>query len=217
MSYWILTASDIPVSITTAQHMTYIDTCTNARKKSFKVYDEAIKERFHEKYTEEAFASPNSTKLTMEMWAKLAEDDKDFQSEFSKVFDNPGVKEADEEFTPNLYDNYVNMELTLYQGGERPEFARVKKILKDTNGRQIGVANDNPILDSRMYEVEYRDGYVATMEANVIAENLFTQVDQEGNIFLLIESIIDTRTSNTKTLQQYAFVITKSGTKQRKI
>ena len=46
------------------------------------------------------------------------------------------------------------MELTLYQGGDRPEFARVNKILKDANGRPIGVANDNPMLDSQMYEVE---------------------------------------------------------------
>ena len=60
MSYWILTASYIPVSRTTAQRVTYIDTCTDARKKIFEVYDEAIKERFHEKYTEEAFSGPTS-------------------------------------------------------------------------------------------------------------------------------------------------------------
>ena len=52
--------------------------------------------------------------MTMDMWAEIAEDDKDFQSEFNKVFDNPDIKEADEEFTPYLYNNYVNMELTLY-------------------------------------------------------------------------------------------------------
>ena len=49
----------------------------------------------------------------MGMWDKLAEYDEDFQSEFRKVFDNPAVKEADKEFTPNLYDNYVNTEMTL--------------------------------------------------------------------------------------------------------
>ena len=89
----------------------------------------------------------------------------------------------------------------------------MNKGLKDANGRPIGLANDNPILDSRIYEVKYRDGYVAEMEANVIAENLFTQVDKEGNIFVIIESITNTI---THTLQQDAFVITKSGTKRRK-
>ena len=46
------------------------------------------------------------------------------------------------------------MELELDRGGDRPEFARVKKILKDANLRLISVANDNPILDSQIYEVE---------------------------------------------------------------
>ena len=109
------------------------------------------------------------------------------------------------------------MELTLDRGGDRPEFSRVKKISKDTNRRSIDVTNDNPILDSRMYEVEYCNGYVAAMEANVIADNLFTKVYQEGNIFVLIKSIIDTRTEGTQILQKNAFIVTKSGTKRRKI
>ena len=78
------------------------------------MYKKAIKERFQEKYTEEAFAGPIGTKPIMDIWAELAEDDKDFQSDFNKAFDNPAVKEADKEFTPYLYNNYVNMELTLY-------------------------------------------------------------------------------------------------------
>ena len=152
----------------------------------------------------------------MEMWSELAEDDKDFQSEFNKVFNNPAIKEADEEFTPYLYNNYVNIELILDQGGDRPQFARVKKRLKDANGRPILVVNNKPILDSRKYEVEYCDGYVAAMAANVITENLLTQVDQEVIIFVLIKSITDTRTRGTQTLQKDVFVITKSGTKRRK-
>ena len=93
----------------------------------------------------------------------------------------------------------------------------MKKILKEANGIPIGVANSNPIIDSRMYEVEYLNGYILAMATKVIAENLFAQVYQEGNIFVLIESIIDTRTNNTPTLKKDAFVITKSGTKRIKI
>ena len=92
------------------------------------------------------------------MWAELAEDDKDFQSDFNKVFDNPAVKEADKGFTTDFYNNYVNMELTLYRGGDTPELTKMKKRPNDDNRRSIVLANDNPILDSRMYEVEYCDG-----------------------------------------------------------
>ena len=77
--------------------------------------------------------------------------------------------------------------MTLDRGGDRPELARVKKILKDTNVRPIGVANDNPILDYRMYEVEYNDGHTTSLSPNLIAENLFTQVDQAGNRFTILD------------------------------
>ena len=89
--------------------------------------------------------------------------------------------------------------------------------MKDANRRSIGMANDNPILDWRMYEIEYCDGYVAAISANVIAKNLSAQVDQGDNRFVMIKSIINTRTDNTKILQQDAFVITKSVTNRGKI
>ena len=50
-----------------------------------------------------------------------------------------------------------------------PEFAIFNKILKDKDIRPIRIAEDNPILDKRMYEVEYFDGYKTVMTANAIA------------------------------------------------
>ena len=50
------------------------------------------------------------------------------------------------------------MELALDRHNYGPEFARVNKILKDKDGRPIGIAAENPILDTRMYKVEYADG-----------------------------------------------------------
>ena len=96
---------------------------------------------------------------------------------------NSKIKEADEEFTPDTYDDrYLNMELAVPRGDNpNPQYARVTKRLRDADGVPIGTANENPILDSRMYEVEYQDGTKVSLAANYIAENLFAQVDQEGN------------------------------------
>ena len=58
----------------------------------------------------------------MDMWDKLLKYEEDFQYEFNKVSENPSVKGADEEFTSDLYYNYVNMELILDRGEDRPEF-----------------------------------------------------------------------------------------------
>ena len=73
--------------------------------------------------------------------------------------------------------------------------------MKDTNGRPIGVANENPILDSRMYEMEYNDGHTSSLEAILVAENLFAQFDQAGNRFTILDSITGTRTDSTQVLQ----------------
>ena len=161
------------------------------------------------------FAGKSSSKPKLDMWDELAENGEDFKEEFNKVFNNPDVKEADDGFTADLYDQYVNMELTLDQGGDRPEFERVKKILKDANDRPIGAANENLILDSRMYEVEYNKGHTASLAANLIAENLFAQVYRSGNRFTILDSITGIRTDGTNVLQQDTFVHTSTSTKIR--
>ena len=51
------------------------------------------------------------------------------------------------------------MKLSLDRHDDGPEFERVNKRLKEKYGIPIGIAVDNPILDTRMYEVEYYDGY----------------------------------------------------------
>ena len=58
------------------------------------------------------------------------------------------------------------MELAMPRESDGPEYARVTKRLKDAKGLPIGTANDNPILDTRMYEFEYLDGYKQSLAAN---------------------------------------------------
>ena len=103
------------------------------------------------------------------------------------------------------------MELALDRHTEGPEFARVTKLLKDKEGRPIGIASDNPILDTRMYEVEYADGYKAEMTANNIASKLFAQVDQDGNRFVLFDEIIDHKKDGSEIKQNDAFIHTSNG------
>jgi hypothetical protein len=67
-----------------------------------------------------------------------------------------------------------------------------------------------------MYEVEYPDGHKASLAANAIAENMFAQVDDEGNQHVLFEEIVDHRTDGSEVKQQDAFILTRSGTKRRK-
>ena len=66
----------------------------------------------------------------------------------------------------------------------------------DADGKPLGVPGHNPLLDNRVCKVEFVDGEVEILTANVIAENLLAQVDAEGNRFLFLEEIEDHRKSS---------------------
>jgi hypothetical protein len=94
----------------------------------------------------------------------------------------------------------------------------VKRCKIDEDGKSIGTANNNPILDTRLYEVEFIDGTIESITANAIAENLLAQVDAEGQRQLMIDEIIDHRSDATAIQKKDGYVINKrNNTKNRKL
>ena len=88
--------------------------------------------------------------------------DEDFIRGFGKklAVDDHTIPEADNlpNPTPDSFDPYINMELSLPRRNDNTmEFSRVFKRKKDMDGNLICIANDNPILDSRIYIVEWLD------------------------------------------------------------
>ncbi len=67
-----------------------------------------------------------------------------------------------------------------------------------------------------MCEEEHKDGHKASLAANAIAENMFSQVDDEGNRHVSFEEIVDHRIDGSEAKQQDAFVTTRTGTERRK-
>ena len=133
-----------------------------------------------------------------------------------RVITNDDIPESDDEFDPESFDNYVNMEISVDRNDNRPEFTRVTKQLKEKDGLPIGTASENPILDTIMYEVEHADGYKTTMAANEIANNLLAKVDQDGHCFVLFDEMIDHITDGTDIKEEDAFTHMGNGNKQRR-
>ena len=44
---------------------------------------------------------------------------------------------------------------------------------RDQDGCPVGHGNANPLLNMRVYEVEFQDGYIQEYLANTIAENIY--------------------------------------------
>mmetsp|Transcript_28406 Transcript_28406/g.46977 ORF Transcript_28406/g.46977 Transcript_28406/m.46977 type:complete len:98 (-) Transcript_28406:447-740(-) len=86
------------------------------------------------------------------------------------------------------------MESQLSQGAdEGVNLGKVTKCLKNNDGTSIGVTHSNPLLDMQQYEVDFLGGHTNTVLTNVIAENTFAHVDDEGHCQVLCRNLWITR------------------------
>ena len=51
--------------------------------------------------------------------------------------------------------------------------------VKDFEGQPIGKAEKNPILDTRVYNVEFSDGENVVLGTNIIAQCMYAQCDMK--------------------------------------
>lgn len=107
--------------------------------------------------------------------------------------------------TPEYKDLYIGAEVKLSVQGE-PKSGKVVRRARTDAGELYGRANDNPILDSRAYDVDFGDGDVRPFTANVIAENMYAQSDFEGHKLMLLESIVDHKTNGNEVTDANRYV-----------
>ena len=82
---------------------------------------------------------------------------------------------------------------------------------RDSNGKAKGRLHDNPILNSRVYDVMFPDGAVKQYAANIIAENMWAQVDDEGHQYMMLDEITDHRKDQSAVTKDTQYVVTKRG------
>ena len=84
------------------------------------------------------------------------------------------------------------------------------------NDIPIGTVNKNPLLDTRLYEVEYADGHRASLVANTVSINIFAQVNAEVNRHVLFAGIIDYNTDIIEVKTKDSFITSHNGVFHRK-
>lgn len=141
------------------------------------------------------------------------------------LFDGPDLVETDEpedieqtaaeadERTPEELDEYLTAEVIMPRGGELVK-GTVRMRKTDENSLPIGKRNSNPILDTRIYEVEFPDGSSESYSANVIAENIYSQTDAEGRTMALMDEIVDHRSDGRAVKKDDGYLTDKRGRKQ---
>ncbi|KAI2500086.1 Reverse transcriptase (RNA-dependent DNA polymerase) [Fragilaria crotonensis] len=223
MSYWILPESGIPVSATTVQRLTNAERATDETRSRMREYEEKLKTVF-----EAQSADITQTLRDIDVSKVIDPDNEDpeFFEEFARVIDNASLHHADDVITATDdvkamevgSDQYIGMELALPRGDDGEMIhGRVTKRMRDEEGRPIGTAHNNPLLDSRRYEVEYVDGNVEELTANIIAENLIAQVDDEGRRQMMFEEIIDHRTTPEAVPKSQGTYMNQYGVRRQKL
>ena len=76
--------------------------------------------------------------------------------------------------------NYINVKIMLPRG-DKMATGLVSKRDSDLDSNPLGTANDNPIIGTHQYIVEFSDRYEAELAANVIASNIYAQCYPDGN------------------------------------
>ena len=74
--------------------------------------------------------------------------------------------------TPEVNNNYVNA-LVVLPIGNRYGTGKVIGRKRDADGNIVGRINNNPILDTREYRVEFDDEEVSKLTENLIAESMY--------------------------------------------
>jgi hypothetical protein len=215
MSYWILTVTCKVISCTTVQRVTNIEKQTAENQHLIEAYDVAVRDRLADGNHQVAgFGLDEPAGWTM----LLLEEDEEFVEEHDQAIADDTIPEADDTFTPDTFnDTYLNMEVALPGGQDgQPRAGRVVKRMRDANGIPIGTANENPLLDTRLYEVQFVDGSQQTLVANAITMNMFAQVDDEGHRHVMLKEISDYRRGADAVMAQDAMFTTPNGTQRRR-
>jgi hypothetical protein len=146
---------------------------------------------------------PSISQIQKDFMTKIFEADPTGTTQIEIFEDEPGDEETQvlydtqeaDDYTPESYDEYLLAQVNL-PVGDTFRKGKVIRRKRDSNGRPLGVRNTNPLLDSREYEVHFPDGSTQSYLANTIAENLYSQVDQEGRSYTMLSKIVDHEVSD---------------------
>ena len=97
--------------------------------------------------------------------------------------------------TPEVGDTHANTELMPPRGSTLLKGLVTGRKL-DAGGQVCDRANNNPILNTITYLVQFDDGKVTELTANVISAQMYAQCESEGNMYVMLDDLTDHRKSS---------------------
>ena len=123
----------------------------------------------------------------VERWNKLtvADQDPEFLDGYNRVISDgsiPNGEDDNEIDGKKQEDSYVNMELGLLRKNDDGlVHAILNRRKMDDEVKAVGNMNNNPLIYTIAYQVDFSDSMTEVLTANIISNNILAQVDEEGH------------------------------------
>jgi hypothetical protein len=183
LTYWILTNAAKIIARSTVQHVIAQEHLNENIKKSLDVCQQKTDERLDETH----FVIENTFESSNILHYEVFTDDPAYGDGTHTPTDakyrmetKPPDRVEEDDIQSDAYDKFIGAEVSVDFGTEGRKRATVKERTRDFEGNFIGKSHQNPLLDTSEYIIEYEDGTSDRMFANSIAENIYSQVDDEG-------------------------------------
>ena len=98
---------------------------------------------------------------------------------YEGLYDGPSSELPNDDAYDN-HDMIINAEVMLPHNGEHMQAARVVGRSKSSDGTFTGTYNENPILDTRVFDVQFPDGSISQYTTNMIIQNIFSRIRDGG-------------------------------------
>jgi hypothetical protein len=210
MAQWILKANGNVVPRRSPRPLTVAELNSETEQKKRSIFDTLIEKRWGT-----AISPPQQSKHD-------DDEDREFE-EYADEDESARVIPETEDSVDSrgrlidqqpAYDQLINAEVQL-QHEEEMVLGKVKQRALGPDGTTVGTYDENPYLNSIVYEVEFPDGQVKEYAANLIAENMLSQVDHEGYSTTLMAGIVDYQKDEaTAVPKSEKWVVTKRGNRR---
>ena len=218
MAQWVLKANGKIVPRRTCSKLTASEAAPSneveAQKR--KIFDDCIRQEHGDSFT-----------LPTDLAGQPLPDPNNFAGEpliIEKRHDSTSMPQADAVdstgqpiLQQSMTDTLINAEVMFPQGEDDTQMAKVVGRSVDSKGQVIGQWNENKLLNTLVYDVEFPDGNIKKYAANVIAENVLNQCDIDGHYTTTMKSIVNHRRDGDAVRMADKYIKSKANPNQRRL
>ena len=115
----------------------------------------------------------------------------------------------------SMTDLMIGIEVLMPHGEEGRHLCKVLRKSVDAEGKTTGIYDEDPSLNTLIYDIEFPDGHIEQYGANMIAQNVLEQVeDHDGHYSERLKKILDHRREGNAVSKGQMYITTREGQKK---